>query len=259
LLTAAPQNLPSEEANPRGKAVETFCNLLAEVRAFGEGLVVVDQVPTKLAPDILKNTNLKIAHRLVAADERHKVGGCMNLSEAQERYLSTLRCGVAAVYAEGCETAYLVSIPDHARQYRSQPFPGKESLIKHMQGKVPAIESHPHPISHVDALPPPDRTLAKCPGCEAGDCVSRNKVADHLLRVDHAEEFAEALKAGWDGLWAFGKTCAGQIWKGETPPAEAPYCVVMNIAALAGFDDDTCDKIRHNLSVFLRRAKEEQT
>jgi len=258
LLTAAPQNLPSEEANPRGKAVETFCNMLAEVRAYGEGIVVVDQVPTKLAPDILKNTNLKIAHRLVAADERHKVGGCMNLSETQERYLSTLRCGVAAVYAEGCEGAYLVSIPDHARQYRDRPYPGRESLIEHMQGKIPAIESHPHSNAHVDALPSPNRALSKCPGCEAGDCSSRSKVADHLLRVDHAEEFAEALKAGWDGLWAFGKTCAGQVWEGETPPADAPYCVVMNIAALAGFDDDTCDKISRNLSVFLRRANEEQ-
>jgi hypothetical protein len=30
-----------------------------------------------------------------------------------------------AVYSEGCDNAYLVSIPDHARQYRSQPYPGK--------------------------------------------------------------------------------------------------------------------------------------
>jgi hypothetical protein len=258
LLTAAPQNLPSEEANPRGKAVETFCNLLAEVRAFGEGIVVVDQVPTRLAPDILKNTNLKIAHRLVADDERKKVGGCMNLSEAQERCLSTLRCGIAAAYAEGCEGAYLVSIPDHARQYRGQPFPGKDCLIEHMQGKLPAIETDSHPTP-VDALPPPDRTLPKCPGCEAGDCASRNLVAEHLLHVDHAEEFAEALDAGWEGLWAFGRACAAQIWRDSELPAEAPYCVVMNIAALAGFDDETCDKIRRNLNVFVRKAREEQT
>jgi hypothetical protein len=259
LLTAAPPNLPSEEANPRGKAVETFCNLLAEIRAFGEGIVVVDQVPTKLSPDIIKNTNLKIIHRLVADDERRKVGGSMNLSDVQERHLSTLRCGVAAVYSEGCENAYLVGIPDHARQYRGQPYPGKENLIKHMQDKIPAIEAPPDPAGQVDALLRSDRTLPICPGCDAGDCASRRRVADHLLHVDHAEEFAEALKAGWDGLWTFGKTCAGQIWEGQTPPVEAPYCVVMNIAAIAGFDDETCDKIRRNLSVFLRRTKGDQT
>lgn len=259
LLTAAPQNLPSEEANPRGRAVETFCNLLAEVRAYGEGIVVADQVPTKLAPDILKNTNLKIVHRLVAEDERRKAGGCMNLSETQERYLSTLRCGIAAVYAEGCEAAYLVSIPDHARQYRGQTFPDKESLIKHMQDKLPAIEPPPPSNSHHHGLPPPSHSLPKCPGCETGNCASRNVLADHLLQVDHAEEFAEALKAGWDGLWAFGRTCAKQVWKDGRVPAEAPYCVVMNIAALAGFDEETCDKIRRNLIIFVRKTREAQT
>jgi len=33
LLAAAPKDLPSEEANPRGEAVETFCNMLAEIPA----------------------------------------------------------------------------------------------------------------------------------------------------------------------------------------------------------------------------------
>lgn len=258
LLTAAPQNLPSEEANPRGKAVETFCNLLAEVRAYGEGIIVADQVPTKLAPDILKNTNLKIVHRLVADDERRKVGGCMNLSETQERYLSTLRCGVAAVYAEGCEAAYLVSIPDHARQYRGQAFPGKDCLIKHMRGKVPAIEAQQDSDPRINVLPSPSCVLPQCPGCEEGTCPSRDRVADHLLHVDHAEEFAEALNASWEGLWAFGKTCARQIWKNGPAPAEAPYCIVMNIAALAGYDEDTCEKIRRNLNV-LREQVRRQT
>lgn len=116
LLAAVPQNLPADEANARGKAVESFTNLLAEVRAYGEGVVVVDQIPTKLASDVLKNTNLKVVHRLVAEDERRRVGGCMNMSEKQMRHLSTLRCGQAAVFAEGCPSAYLVQVPDHLRQ-----------------------------------------------------------------------------------------------------------------------------------------------
>ncbi len=258
LLAAAPPNLPSEEANPRGKAVETFCNLLAEVRAYGEGIVVVDQIPTKLAPDIVKNTNLKIAHRLVADDERRRVGGTMNLSDVQERYLSTLRCGVAAVYSEGCENSYLVSVPDHARQYRGQPYPGRERLIRHMRDKVPTIEAHPGSTGQGVAPARSNSHLSECPGCEAGDCAGRGRVLKHLLQVDHAEEFADALKAGWQGVWAFGQTCAGQIWDGGRFPAEAPYCVVMNIAALARFDDDTCEKIRRNVSVFLRKTRENQ-
>ena len=34
-------------------AVETFTDLLAEVRKYGEGLIIVDQIPNKLAPEVM--------------------------------------------------------------------------------------------------------------------------------------------------------------------------------------------------------------
>src|SRR6202007_2335742 len=70
LLTNVGQRQSEEEANPRGKAVEAFSNLLSEIRAYGQGVIVADQVPVKLAPDVIKNTNLKIVHRIVAEDDR---------------------------------------------------------------------------------------------------------------------------------------------------------------------------------------------
>ncbi len=38
---------------------EMFADILAEMRAYGQGLAIIDQVPSKLLPDALKNTNLK--------------------------------------------------------------------------------------------------------------------------------------------------------------------------------------------------------
>ena len=38
--------------------------MLAEIRAYGEGIVVAEQIPTKLVPDVVKNTALKVVHRL---------------------------------------------------------------------------------------------------------------------------------------------------------------------------------------------------
>src|SRR5262249_16899746 len=35
-------------ANPKGRAIETFANLLSEVRAFGEGIILAEQSPVKL-------------------------------------------------------------------------------------------------------------------------------------------------------------------------------------------------------------------
>jgi hypothetical protein len=100
----------TESANPRGKAVESFANMLAEIRAYGQGVLIAEQIPTKLTPDAIKNTNLKILHRTVAADEREVMAGAMNLDQAQTRAITTLGTGQAAIYAEGADRPYLVKI-----------------------------------------------------------------------------------------------------------------------------------------------------
>lgn len=45
---------------PQYKSAMMFSNMLSEIRAYGEGMFLVDQVPTRLIPDAIKNTNLKI-------------------------------------------------------------------------------------------------------------------------------------------------------------------------------------------------------
>lgn len=95
----------------QAKSVEFFCNMLAEIRTYGQGIFIADQVPTKLAPDTLKNTNLKIVHRTVALEDREFVGRAMNMTDEQVNYLSSLRRGYAAVYAEGDNSPKYVKLP----------------------------------------------------------------------------------------------------------------------------------------------------
>jgi hypothetical protein len=94
------------------QAVEMFADLLAEVRAYGEGLVIVEQIPAKLIPDAIKNTAVKVVHRLPAADDRQAVGATMNLTPAQSEYLVTLSPGDAAVHADGMDYPLLARMPD---------------------------------------------------------------------------------------------------------------------------------------------------
>jgi uncharacterized protein len=89
-----------------------FADLLAEVRAYGEGLVIVEQIPAKLIPDAIKNTAVKVVHRLPAADDRDAVGATMNLTSAQSEYLVTLGPGDAAVHADGMDYPLLARMPD---------------------------------------------------------------------------------------------------------------------------------------------------
>lgn len=87
--------------NPRGKAVETFCNIIAEMRSHGQGVIVAEQIPTKIAPDVLKNTNTKIAHRLVSADDQKAMGASLGLPDSDVHYLNQLGTGSALVHKEG--------------------------------------------------------------------------------------------------------------------------------------------------------------
>lgn len=110
LLKNVSTEVEVEAANTRGQAVETFANMLSEIRAYGEGVLIAEQVPTKLTPDAIKNSNFKLMHRIVAADDREVMAGAMNLDEIQSRYITTLRTGVAAVFAEGSDRPCLVRI-----------------------------------------------------------------------------------------------------------------------------------------------------
>ena len=105
------QSGSGENADPRGAAVEFFCNMLAELRSKGQGFIVADQIPSKLAPDLIKNTNLKIVHRTVDKEDRELIGGAMHMTEEQIESLSSLRQGVAAIYSEGDNRPKLVKSP----------------------------------------------------------------------------------------------------------------------------------------------------
>lgn len=91
-------------------AVETFTDLLAEIRTYGEGLIIVDQIPNKLAPEVLKNTNTKIIHKILARDDKEAVGDTMLMSDKQKEYLSALGTGHAIIFSEDTDKPVHVAI-----------------------------------------------------------------------------------------------------------------------------------------------------
>lgn len=98
------------DGGARKSAVETFTDMLAEVRKYGEGLIIADQIPNKLAPDVLKNTNTKIIHKILAQDDKNAVGDTMLMDDKQKEYLSALPVGQAVIFSENTEKAVNVSI-----------------------------------------------------------------------------------------------------------------------------------------------------
>ena len=84
--------------NTAQHAVEIFENILSEVRAYGLGIVIADQLPLRLSEGAIKNTNLKIAHRLGAREDAEEIGGSMGLDPEHSSFLNRLKVGEALVH-----------------------------------------------------------------------------------------------------------------------------------------------------------------
>lgn len=91
------------DSGSKKAAVEMFTDMLAEVRKYGEGLVIVDQIPNKMAVEVLKNTNTKIIHRIFAKDDKETVGDTMMMDDNQKKFLSDLGVGEAIVFSENTD------------------------------------------------------------------------------------------------------------------------------------------------------------
>lgn len=161
VLEEAHRILPAAESAAGGDfAAETFTNLLAEVRAAGEGIVVAEQSPSRLASTAIANTGLKVALRSMGADDRDVLGPALNLDEDQPRALTSLDAHEGLVFWAGMD----------------QP-------VRMRAAASPCPEGGPQPTAATAAAPAPpvvdDRRVAR--------------LADLLLRVDVDE--AAAVRA----------------------------------------------------------------
>ena len=70
--------------------------------------MIADQIPNKLIPEVLKNTNTKIVHRIFAADDKKAIANTMALEEEQAEFLSKLDIGSAIVFSGGFNKAVAI-------------------------------------------------------------------------------------------------------------------------------------------------------
>ena len=96
--------------NPQQVVADMFSNMLSEIRAYGEGLMIVDQVPTKLISDVIKNTNYKICHRLASKDDSDVMGTALALRDDQKDIIPTLEVGNAIIFGDKDDAATWVHV-----------------------------------------------------------------------------------------------------------------------------------------------------
>ena len=171
VIEEAHRLLRAQREGPSAHAVELFASMLAEIRAYGVGIVVAEQIPAKLVPDVVKNTALKVLHRLPAQDDRDLVGAAMNLDAGQSRQVVSLEPGVAAVFADGMDRPLRIRVPSGEDRERSGGRP-------------------------VAAPPLSGRRCAACgPECATGRACT-------LLELRAADLLAGSPEDAWLRIWA---------------------------------------------------------
>ncbi|MCB0209628.1 MAG: DUF87 domain-containing protein [Anaerolineae bacterium] len=85
------------QADPRSKGGEDFSNVLAEVRGFGESIIIAEQIPASLVPGAMGNTHIKIMHWLEDATSFQLLSDTLNLNKRQQEYTRTLGVGQSVV------------------------------------------------------------------------------------------------------------------------------------------------------------------
>ena len=96
--------------NPKGKAVEHFTNMLAEMRSYGQGVIVAEQIPSKLAPEVIKNSSNKIIHRIVAKDDQEVIANTIGVYPDDAIYLGNQKVGYALCHKEGMAKPVVVKV-----------------------------------------------------------------------------------------------------------------------------------------------------
>ncbi len=96
--------------NPQKVVADLFTNILSEIRGYGEGMMIVDQYPTRLIPDAIKNTNYKIIHRLVSPDDSEVMASSVALRQEQRALIAALSPGNAIVCGDRDDAAAWIHV-----------------------------------------------------------------------------------------------------------------------------------------------------
>ena len=98
VLLDADTNAGDGEANPSAIAQGLVKRMLAEIRSYGVGIVIADQSPRKVTTDVVALTDIKLAFRIVEANDKQILADSSNMNEIQEQRLSKLRPGEAFLF-----------------------------------------------------------------------------------------------------------------------------------------------------------------
>ncbi|MBN2590806.1 MAG: ATP-binding protein [Sedimentisphaerales bacterium] len=104
-------------ANPKAFAAELICRMLAELRSLGIAIIILDQLPSGVAPQVVKNTASKVVFRQVDNTDRNIIGGAMLFNDVDMAQIARLRPGQAYFHTEGYYSPQIVVTPHLKKEW----------------------------------------------------------------------------------------------------------------------------------------------
>ncbi len=91
---------PGPGPQSRSRAATTLARGLTGSRGNGAGVILTERSPAELVREALRNTGLKVIHRLPAEDDRRSMGEAAGLDQPQRALAARLRDGEALLYCD---------------------------------------------------------------------------------------------------------------------------------------------------------------
>lgn len=167
VLLDAATNVGEGEANPSGIAQGLIKRMLAEIRAYGVGIVIADQSPRKVTTDVISLTDIKLPFRLVEATDKQIMADSMNMTERQMKRFARFKPGEAFFFFNKLDEPEEVITEDYRLANKIEitlSDEGIKSLSTYWQGKEAFLKPYPecqHIVHCIDSCDISIRALAK--------------------------------------------------------------------------------------------------
>ena len=92
------------------------------------GILIADQLPTAIAPQAVKQTNVKILMRVTAKDDREEMGNTMDLSEAEMKNVVHFKPGHAYFFHEAMDKVRMIQMVNYKEYQQVEEPPSDEEL-----------------------------------------------------------------------------------------------------------------------------------
>ena len=112
LLGAPPASHGPEGADSQATTIKALQDMIAEIRSYGTSILIADQSPTKVSREVVANTDIKVAFRLVQAAEKSLIADSTGMDDYAQQQLSKLKTGEAYVYYSKLDLAQRVVTED---------------------------------------------------------------------------------------------------------------------------------------------------